>query len=557
MKKRLVSVVMAAMLSATSMSPVVSVVSADDQFEETAVVMEEVEEAAAEDYTAEESYEEETAYEEVSEEASDYTDEAGEVPEVAADIEEEETGTPEPASDYVEEEVQTSESVSDFVEEETETVRAADDYVDSNAEISDEVSREDEAVNGEDPADEITDEAVVENGNGSVMESLQTEAVKMEFESATEEEGDASVDEETNPNHLSVSIVDTAGAIAQTVGVEYGGSINLGIVVNADDMEGIHIEWFDSYKDDAKPFDRDTIGTTVSNVTERKSVRAEVTDKFGHMEYVTFEIVIASDLVVATDKDFKNTKKNIYVYNAPLVLKAYAKCSTKKTFRYDWYSDTFGDLGDGQEITIGLDILKKMAPGQKDIIRCVTSDNYSNFKRAEFHVRMMGILSFDKKELSLGLMKTGTVNATILDSDEIVKVVPADKDVATATWEGSKIKVRAGMKSGSTNIAVRTESDRVVKFRVTVPKPVLSFTKGGKTLNLKNGLSVNKGKSAAVAVKLANGDSIAKIVPSNSKVSCTWSGSRITVKGGKTAGTVNVAVKTKCGKIAKFKVVVK
>ena len=198
-----------------------------------------------------------------------------------------------------------------------------------------------------------------------------------------------------------------------------------------------------------------------------------------------------------------------------------------------------------------------MAPGKKKHYVCEVTDKFGSWTRVVFRVEMKKLLVFDKTALTIGLTKTGTVNATMAATDKIVNVVPSNKNVATATWSGNKITVKAGTVGGSTNIAVKTASGKVVKFKVTVPKPVLSFTSGSKAISMTSALDLKKSKSAIVTAKLADGDSIAKVAPSNKCVTCKWSGNKITVTAGKTAGAVNVAVKTKCGKVVKFKVNVK
>ena len=93
-----------------------------------------------------------------------------------------------------------------------------------------------------------------------------------------------------------------------------------------------------------------------------------------------------------------------------------------------------------------------------------------------------------------------------------------------------------------------------MKFKVIVPKPTLSFTYNSKAVSLNSPMTMGKSKNATVAAKMANGDSIVKVVPTNFRATCTYSGNKITVKAGKTTGYVNIAVKTKCGKVVKFRV---
>ncbi len=737
MKKRLVSAVMAAMLSAASISPVVPVVSADDQFGETAVVMEEVEEAAAEDYTAEESYEEETAYEEVYEEASDYTeeetevsepaqeyveesaetseavtdyaDESAETPEAASDYADESAATPEAASDYEDESAGTPEAASDYEDESAETPEAVSDYVGEVSETSEQEPGAEEFVEVEESAETESDAAaeeamlyaadtedyfrvistessqVIDIGkdnkrtlhivaissykspiryewtkNGKIIDSngaycdvtegghyiaraydslghegsvsfdiyaerdlgakpagevdengkcnvQVTGGQKAVFEIDTshitknvsykwmrEEEtiennttkiilppdkvrSDSYICEisdgynkqkitfnVTVDNQFSVSCMnpDSEDNHGQVIYVKPGDTIDLKAIIKGADLDSLKYSWFipgDTVKMKMLYYGtRD--GIKIENIDKTMRIGGEFTDRYGNKEYIYYDLIIENHLKASADENFKTTQKTVEVSNRPVTLKTYVKADLMDGISYGWFYDWLpflGNEGKGREFTIYPDDLKDIPLGEVVKYRCEVKDKYRNSDTVIYKVKRSGYLTFDKTALSIGLLKNGTVSASMADSDKIVKIVPANKNVATATWSGSKITVKAGKTGGSTNIAVKTASGKVVKFKVTVPKPVLSFTSGGKTLTLKNGLSVNKGKSAAVAVKLANGDSIAKIVPSNSKVSCTWSGSRITVKGGKTAGTVNVAVRTKCGKVAKFKVTVK
>ncbi len=433
MKKRLISAVFAAMLTVASISPAIPAVSADDQFEETVMSVEEAAEPAAEEYAAEEIYEEaafEDISEETSEEISDFADETEVVADYAAPEVEEETVMPDTAPDDVEEEVQTSVSESEYTDEAVEKMELITDYADETTDASEQGTEAAEVISVEESVDAAEEPALSE----------------------------ASVE-----NHL----------------------------------------------------------------------------------------------VCYVDNNHSATEKNIDITKGPLTLKAYPKADNMDGIRYSWGDNDFNDFGTKSEATLTAEYINQMMPGERNRIFCRVEDKYGNYAFGEFYIMLKPRLALDQNDLKLGLVKSCIINATMAGSDRIAKIVPVNKNVATATCLGSKIIVKTGKTGGSTNIAVKTASGKVVKFKVTVPKPVLSFTSGGKTLTLKNGLSVNKGKSAAVAVKLANGDSIAKISPSNSKVSCSWFGNRITVKGGKTAGTVNVAVKTKCGKVAKFKVVVK
>ena len=562
MKKYLVSAIMAAMLTVSGIAPAMQAAAAEDQFEETAVSMEEVEEAAMEDYSAEEPYVEEAAYEDAAEEVSDYAEEETEISDPVSEYaEEEETEIPEVVSDYAEEEPQASEPVFEYTDEDTETTDAASDYEDEIADTAEEAA---EFINVEDAADELTDDAASETKNGSGMASMQTEVVQTESEAAAEEAEYASLNGQNNKNHFCVSVVDGGQYDEQSTytAVDYGKSATLYAILNGDDLRGVTVKWEDADSKELiekKTYNNENfIEVTVKNITHARTITCTATDKYGNTDWAYYTVEVENDLLLATDKNFGQFKKDVYVKNnVPVVLRAYAKGRDMTNLKYSWSSDDSTNLGGGSEKKLDLNFLRQMAPQETKVIRCEVHDRYSNTRSVEFHVHMVGILSFDKKELSLGLMKTGTVNATLSDYDEIVKVVPANKNVATATWADSKISVKAGKTGGSTNIAVKTKSGIVMKFKVTVPKPILSFTSGGKSLSLKNALNVKKNQSAAVAVKLANGDSIAKVAPSNSKVSCTLSGSKITVKGKNTAGTVNVAVKTKCGKVAKFKVNVK
>ena len=239
-------------------------------------------------------------------------------------------------------------------------------------------------------------------------------------------------------------------------------------------------------------------------------------------------------------------------------MKAFFDADVSEGATYQWRKGyEYLENGSTDKYVLDLDALKDMPVGSIERYSCDITDKFGNTDTVTYEIVMKKILVFDKNVLNLGLTKTGTVNATMASGDKIVKVVPVNTKVATATWNGSKITVKAGTVGGASNIAVKTESGKVVKFKVIVPKPTLSFTYNSKAVSLNSPMTMGKSKNATVAAKMANGDSIVKVVPTNFRATCTYSGNKITVKAGKTTGYVNIAVKTKCGKVVKFRVHIK
>ena len=360
-------------------------------------------------------------------------------------------------------------------------------------------------------------------------------------------------------NHLSAVVEhpDENTDDTETVAVPYGKTARLKAIVTADDMDGIVYKWIDNNPSIEYDVNEDTI--EIENITEARFIQLKVTDKYGNNKYLYYNIRVDNHFTVSAEEQKVVTYKYVPVYNAPLTLKVYAKADDMEGLTYRWFDEDEHNLEGGTKssVSIGLDKLKMMAPGKKKHYVCEVTDKFGSWTRVVFRVEMKKLLVFDKTALTIGLTKTGTVNATMAATDKIVNVVPSNKNVATATWSGNKITVKAGTVGGSTNIAVKTASGKVVKFKVTVPKPVLSFTSGSKAISMTSALDLKKSKSAIVTAKLADGDSIAKVAPSNKCVTCKWSGNKITVTAGKAAGAVNVAVKTKCGKVVKFKVNVK
>ena len=95
---------------------------------------------------------------------------------------------------------------------------------------------------------------------------------------------------------------------------------------------------------------------------------------------------------------------------------------------------------------------------------------------------------------------------------------------------------------------VMTASEEAAGAIGDMARPFLSF--------YKTGFVLAKGKSTVVKASLAAGDSIVKVVPTRPDVvKAVWSGRLITVSG-KAKGMTTVAVKTKRGKVAKFRVTV-
>lgn len=360
-------------------------------------------------------------------------------------------------------------------------------------------------------------------------------------------------------NHLKAVVEhpDEDTESTETVAVPYGKTARLKAIVTADDMDGIVYKWSDNDHNIDYDVNEDTI--EIENITEARFIQLKVTDKYGNNEYLYYNIRVDNHFTASAEEQKIATYKYVAVYNAPLTLKVYANADDMEGLTYRWFDEDEHNLEGGTKssVSIGLDKLKMMAPGKKKHYVCEVTDKFGSWTRVVFRVEMKKLLVFDKTALTIGLTKTGTVNATMAATDKIVNVVPSNKNVATATWSGNKITVKAGTVGGSTNIAVKTASGKVVKFKVTVPKPVLSFASGSKAISMTSALDLKKSKSAIVTAKLADGDSIAKVAPSNKCVTCKWSGNKITVTAGKTAGSVNVAVKTKCGKVVKFKVNVK
>ena len=226
-------------------------------------------------------------------------------------------------------------------------------------------------------------------------------------------------------------------------------------------------------------------------------------------------------------------------------------------------------------------------------IRILATDQYGNEADAEYTITIENNLQLWQEEYSVYTCKGEKVTLSVepsgddlsgctykwLDTDSIEVQGAAGKKASVPVCEDGTITCIVYDKFGnqaSAEFNVYADEEHTWDEWVVTKKPTV-FTQGSRyricsicgkkqvcaIAKLKPVLSFNKtdfvvekGKSTVVKTSFAAGDSIAKIVPTNPDVvKVSWSGKNITVTG-KKRGSTTVAVKTKAGKVVKFRVTV-
>lgn len=361
----------------------------------------------------------------------------------------------------------------------------------------------------------------------------------------------------TVDNNLEASVFpfEEQNSSSTTITVNEGEDVDLTVYVRASDTNGITYEWYD-YGPSGK-LDNHSNTITITNVTEPHYFQCKVTDKYGNSVFVYHTIALDNNLTVSASATELVSEKTVEVSSSSVILKVYADAKDTSGINYRWFDDYDEYDGKSSEFVVGSDILKTIAPGEVKWFGCHVTDSYGNSAYVYFNIEMNGFLSLEKSVMNLGLMQTDTNHVTMAATDDIVRIVPANESVATATYNGSDLVVTAGSVGGSTNIAVKTATGKVVKFKVIVPKPTLSFTHNKEAVSTTVPVMMGKSEMAVVTANMAAGDSITKVVPANTNiVTATYNGSKITLKAGTVYGSTNIAVKTATGKVMKFKVTV-
>ena len=390
------------------------------------------------------------------------------------------------------------------------------------------------AQSGTEIADESNTEMPEEQESNA--ESIQgtTESETEPTQSQTESE----VATTTETNDFSVYISGTHRTIDEVI-IDYNKKYTLKIDIQANDKSGIKTNWYEDeklIKENAEEYE----------LTAKKptTIIAEATDKKGNTKRVIFYISIDNHLEVYANPN-KQTHMNVKgMY--PLMLTPYVKASNTHGLIYMW-----NGTASNKFYPISYEEAKTFKPGEKRKYTFTVRDTYGTEKSCYYTVTLQNYLYITN--MSIPLLSTKEAFVDISPNDKIIKVVPANKKV-TATFTKEGIKIKSGKTGGAVNVAVKTKNGVVKKFKVTIPKPTLSFKRNRNIVSTKKPLKIKRNKLSHVKAVMAKGDSIVKIVPSNKNIKCSYKRDLITLKAGKTKGNINIAVKTKCGTIKKFKV---
>ncbi len=287
-------------------------------------------------------------------------------------------------------------------------------------------------------------------------------------------------------NHLEAYTINEYGGHAtyRNIQAEPNSSLDLEVIVSADDMSELTYSWFDEDGNLIEGANSTTY--SVGPITGRGEYQFQVSDPYGNNRYVNFYINVKNNLEAYPEGERYNTEKTIYTApKSSLDLKVNVTANDTSQLTYEWYKND--DLIEGYSSTAyHID-----AVTEYNHYTFAVSDQYDNREYVHFYVHVDNKLNAYPEGEDEDSNNTEISVAPRASADLKVIVSAEDTSQLTYEWYDDNWDVIEGAASTTFKINSVTTKERYsfkvsdqygnseyVTFDVQVENNLLAYPKG-------------------------------------------------------------------------------